>query len=743
LGHFPPVVRLSLAFAAGAAWALVGAPFSLAPLAALLFLFAPKDASRRPHGWGHVWTLAALAGLVGTLGLRDSAGPCAPSRFSGPAVVDGRLLAGSRAGSAPFETEGGCGPFTVVVGDAHAPVGRPVRIEGVWRAGRQQPWLLAQEIAPRPDVRDGEWRWKAVRWRDGLVARLDRLYGERAPLVAALTLARREGMDSDLRETFARAGIAHLLAISGFHVGVIAGVVLALLILLRLDARRAALGASAVAWLYVGFIGFPDAACRAALILSAAALSRARGRPAARWGALGAAFLILIALDPRRLASPGFQLSFAGAAGLTAWSGQLSRGIHRLGGRWCPRSLAMGLAAGLSATLATLPVVAWHFERVSLVGIPVTLAATPLVTLGLIGALASLVTDFVSPGAASLLAGGVGSVVWMLEALGGFAGALPHASLWTTHGSVVGGVVGVVLAMVLARRPGVGARARRSLTALYVTAGVLVWPLLLTLQGRGSAEILMIDVGQGDAIALRSPRGRWLLVDTGPASPAADPAGHAVVRALKSRGVRRLEAVVLTHPDLDHIGGAVAVLSSFDVGAVYDPGLPAGKQAFVDVLDVAAARGVPWRPARAGDDMDLDGLSLRVLYPEAGLEPGGDSNASSVVIHVALGRFDALLTGDAYKDVDRVLAGGFSDVVEVLKVGHHGSDTSTDSLLLATARPELALISVGRYNRYGHPAAEVLGRLERSGARVRRTDQEGTISVLGRPDGSYSVTSRR
>jgi competence protein ComEC len=743
MGHLPPVTRLALAYATGAAWALVGAPLGAAPLAAALFLVLPNLASRRPSGWRALWVLAGLAGLVATLGLEDPAGGCAPTHLDGPAVVEGRFLASPRTGSAPFVTDSSCGPFTVVVGDAEAPAGRPVRIGGVWREGRQRPWFLAQEVSVRTGAADREWRWRAVRWRDGLVARLDRLYGERAPLVAALTLARREGLDTDLRETFARVGIAHLLAISGFHVGVIAGVMLVLLLLLRQDPRRAALCAAAGAWAYVGLIEFPDAACRAALVITAAALSRARARPAAKWGAIGAALLILLALDPRRLASAGFQLSFTGAAGLTAWSAPLARGIRRVTGRRCPQSLAMGLAAGIAATLATLPVVAWHFERVSLVGIPVTLVATPLVTLGLIGALGSLAADFVWPDLASLLAGGVSFVISGLEALAGVAGALPWASAWTTRSTVLAGVVGVAVAMLLARRPRFGATARRATTALYVSAGVLAWPLLLTLQGRGSAEILMIDVGQGDAIALRSPKGRWLLIDTGPASREGGMAGHPVVRALKSRGVRRLEALVLTHPDLDHIGGAEAVLSTFDVGVVYDPGLPAGKQSFVDVLDVAAGRGVPWRAARAGDRIDLDGLVLRVLSPEEELAPGGDSNASSVVIHAVLGDFDVLLTGDSYKDVDRLLAPGFTEVVEVLKVGHHGSDTSTDALLLARARPELALISVGRNNRYGHPAPEVLDRLNRSGARVRRTDREGSISVLGRPDGSYSVTARR
>jgi competence protein ComEC len=253
----------------------------------------------------------------------------------------------------------------------------------------------------------------------------------------------------------------------------------------------------------------------------------------------------------------------------------------------------------------------------------------------------------------------------------------------------------------------------------------------------------MIDVGQGDAIALRSPGGRWMLVDTGPAAEEGDDAAHPVVRALRSRGVDRLEALVLTHPDLDHIGGAVAVLTHFDVGVVYDPGLPAGKEAFVDALAAAAERNVAWRAARAGDRLDLDELSVRVLHPTEETSTEEESNATSVVLHARLGDFDALLTGDAYKDVDRRIAAELTDVVEVLKVGHHGSDTSTDQLLLAAARPELGLISVGRYNRYGHPTPEVLARLERSGVRVLRTDRQGAVAVLGRPDGSYTVTTRR
>lgn len=453
--------------------------------------------------------------------------------------------------------------------------------------------------------------------------------------------------------------------------------------------------------------------------------------------------MLLLAVDPHRLATPGFQLSFAGAAGLTAWAGPLSRAIGRRAGRAVPVAMTMALSAGAAATLATLPIAAWHFERVSLVGIPVTLVATPLVTLGLLGALGSIALDFASPELAAVLAGGVSTVLAGLERLAMVGSSLSWASAWTTRGTVVGGAMGLLAGWWTARKPRVGLRARRILTGLYVAVAVTAWPLLLALQGRGSVEIMMIDVGQGDAIALRGPRGRWILVDSGPPVDGTDAGGHPVVRALRARGVRRLEALILTHPDLDHIGGATAVLESFDVGVVYDPGIPAGRQAFVDVLQAATEHAVPWRAARAGDRIDLDRLAIRVLHPPEGLGTDVESNASSVVLLASFGDFDALLTGDAYKDVERLIAAGLGDVVEVLKVGHHGSDTSTDALLLDVLRPEVALVSVGRNNRYGHPASDVLRRLDARGVRVRRTDREGHVRVLARPDGSLSVTSHR
>jgi competence protein ComEC len=750
LGHAPPVLVLALAFTAGAAWVQAGAPIVLAPLVAVAWLLWPRRASTRPIA-RTVGVAAACAGLL-TAAVHREPAHCAPGEEGASAVIEGRFLAAPRAGSAPFEPRGGCGAVTVVVRDSTLRAGALVRVEGSWRAGQSgRPWFFARSA--KSEGSDGaarEFRWAGVRWRDGLVDRFERLYGERAPFVSALVLSRAEGLDTEMREVYARSGIAHMLAISGYHVGVIAALVLGLLRACGRTTAQAWIGAAVVSTAYVGFIGFPDAALRAALMVSLVAVTRARTRPPARWGAMGAALLVLVALDPRRVASAGFQLSFAGVAGLVAWCSPmcaaLQRACVRAFGRRCPQEIALGLASGVAATLATLPIVAWHFERVSLVGIPATIAATPLVAWALVGSIVSLALDFVWPPAAAFMAGGV---AWTLAALdwgASSAAAVPWASIWTTRSTVTAGSCGLLAAWHLARHPRVHGRARRLLVAGYVATGVLAWPLLVAWQGRGSAEILMIDVGQGDAIALRGPEGGWVVVDAGPpaaGAAAADPAAHPVARTLARRGVRRIEALVLTHPHLDHIGGAEAVLRTFAVGAIYDPGFPAPSAEYLDLLELAAAKGIPWRAARAGQRIEIGGLVIDVLAPAGDAVAAEDANVTSVVLRVAFGELEVLLTGDAYVEAERRVVGDVPARLEILKVGHHGSDTSTDSLLLARSSPEVALVSAGRGNRYGHPDPDILARLERAGSRVWRTDLHGTVSVVGRRDGTYTVSAAK
>jgi competence protein ComEC len=238
-----------------------------------------------------------------------------------------------------------------------------------------------------------------------------------------------------------------------------------------------------------------------------------------------------------------------------------------------------------------------------------------------------------------------------------------------------------------------------------------------------------LDVGQGDAVALRTPGGHWVLVDGGPRSEGRDAGRRVVVPFLRREGAVRLAAIVATHAHADHVGGLPAVLSALPVDVVLEPGEPLGEAPYLEFLAASEASGARWSAARQGDRLDLDSVRFTVLSPDsAWAAETFDPNEESVVLLVEYEHVRLLLTGDAGLPVEVRLAGRVGDV-DVLKVGHHGSRSATSDAWLDEARPEIAVISVGARNTYGHPAPEVVARLIAHGVQVHRTDREGTISL--------------
>ena len=579
--------------------------------------------------------------------------------------------------------------------------------------------------------------------RGKAAARLHRAFGARAPLASALVLARREGLDPELKEAFARSGIAHLLSISGFHVAVVAGLLVAVLRAARVPRNAALLGGIGGVWGYVLLIGAPDAGVRAAILFSLLILARWVGRPLVTEGALAFAFLLLAVLDPGGPGRPGFQLSFAGAAGLTRFASPLNERLRLSLPRLSP-GLRRALSAGVGATLATMPVVAWHFERISLIGIPGTMVAGPLVALAIPGVLLVLVTAPLSGSLAEFLAGGTDLVLAVLVVVVEAFARPGWASVGVSRGWVLAAAVGIGgAALSLVAVTGVGRGARRVVLAAGALAAIVVAPVAKAVADRGTVGIEMLDVGQGDAILLRSPGRRWVLVDAGPRSEQWDAGLRRVIPALRRRGIRRLEALVLTHPHLDHVGGAAAVLRGVQVGLVLDPGLAQGSGAFIEALEAAAERNTPWSVTEGGTVLRLDGMVLEVLRPEGPTaRPDVDPNDVSVVLLLSHGAFSALLTGDAPGDLEEEIAAA-AGPVNLLKVAHHGSSTSSSAAFLSQVRPALALVSAGQGNRYGHPTPQVINRLREAGARVLRSDLNGEVNVRAREDGSWTVSMQR
>lgn len=644
--------------------------------------------------------------------------------------------------------------------DASTLPGFGVRAVGQWRApqgGRGAGLLIATAVGPEAEL--GTRRWIAI--RGGIQVRLRQIFGERSDLAEALLVARREGIAPDVRDAFAASGLVHLLAISGSHVGLLIGVLLLLGGVARLSVRTTGAAAAAITVAYVLFLGAPHAAVRAALqvvLLMAAKWLQRPARPAAL---MAAAALFVTGLHPEAVLDAGAQLSFAGVAGILWLRPRLLPALRR-----APAPIGEMLATSIAATLATSPLAAFHFGQVAPIGIVANLVALPLVGLIVPAAALSLLVSAVSIPVATFLAGGTGLLLDALRITAVLAAAVPWGHAAVARSAPVRLLVAVAIAACIValleriggRRGGAARRisgprrplrpAVRHLGVAGCAVAVLIgWPTVIALTAaRGTIQIHMIDVGQGDAFAIRSPRGRWLLVDAGPRSDRWDAGARTVVPYLRDRGANVLEALVLTHPDADHIGGAAAVMRSLRVRHVIDPGGAAGKAMFIELLRLADAEGIAWTAARAGESVEMDGVRLQMLYPGAtSLDGPEDSNASSVVFRLEYGVFSALFLGDAPAEVERALVHLHGDALRstVLKVGHHGSRTSTSQELLDVVRPTWGLVSLGRHNRFGHPAPEVVGRLSAAEVRLVRSDRVGWAVLSADASGTITIEGER
>jgi competence protein ComEC len=591
--------------------------------------------------------------------------------------------------------------------------------------------ILSQRglVVQRATVRVLEPRTSLAGVRAAIGRSLDRAFREDAPLARALLIADTRTLDVALRERWATAGIIHMLSISGLHVAIIAAAVQLLLRAARCSAGVATAWTVVLTALYVAVIGAPAPAVRSGIMLGVGALARLFQRPTSPWAALALGAAAPLA-EPRVVLDIGYQLSVAGMAGLIA-SGALAR-------RWVqPRwagwraALATGLLASIVTTATTAPLVTWYFGRLSVVAPVVNLVATPIIAVAQPALFLAMVLSPVPP-AASFVADAARPLLLALDAVAAAGASVPFAAL-TIAPSLVGALLAAV-ASIAAVVACVSYFPARPLILALASLSMAAWVPLAPQRG-GDLELHMIDVGQGDAVALRTPRGRWVLFDAGRAWRGGDSGRGTIIPYLRRRG-GELHAFVLSHPHQDHVGGAASVLQALRPRTYWDGAYLGGTASYRGSLGVARERGVRWERAHPGDTLLLDGARVTFLAPDSAWVAGlDDANDASVVALVEYGAVRFLLVGDAEREQEKWLLARDSLALraDVLKVGHHGSATSSTQAFLAAVRPRLALVSVGAGNRYGHPNPLALRALAAAGASVLRTDRLGSIVV--RTDG--------
>ena len=567
---------------------------------------------------------------------------------------------------------------------------------------------------------------------------IDSLFGPDAPMARALLVADQHEIPPEVRDRYARAGMVHMLSISGLHVAIIAGAVVLMLRLARVPPVSASLAAILLTALYVAVIGAPAPAVRSAVMLGVVSASRAVQRPTSPWASLALGGFVPL-LDPRTVLDLGYQLSVLGIAGLVG-SAALAKRLIGGGVSGVRALLVRDVSASIVATLLTAPVIAWYFGRISLVAPLANLIATPVVAvlqptlfLALILAPVPVAGRFVADAAHPLLQ--------IFDGIARVASSLPGASVAVIPSLVTviagGALVAALLVACLSRYP------VRPVSFAAASLAVVVWSPAFRLPHSGEMEMHVLDVGQGDAILIRTDRGRWMIIDAGRAWPTGDAGRSTVIPYVMRRGGDVI-AFVLSHAHSDHAGGAETVLRSLRPKSFWDAAFPQGSEVYQQTLAAARASGVGWHRVHPGDILPADGVTLRFLAPDSSwMSDLADPNDASAIAIVEFGSTRFLLMGDAESDEESWLMRNAAGELkaDVLKVGHHGSSTSSTDGFLAAVNPALAVISVGAENSYGHPSADVLAALGRVDAQVMRTDQLGTIVV--RTDGRTITAEAR
>ena len=581
--------------------------------------------------------------------------------------------------------------------------------------------------------------------RSRLAASLERHMPEpAASLASAMLFGLRSGVPAGVSDSFRDAGLAHLLAISGMHVGIVLAI--------SMLASRALLGRRRgfylitpllLMWAYVLLAGAPPSAVRAGLMASAFLLALASGRMPAAVNALGLAALVLLLIEPRSLWDRSFQLSFTSMAGVLfiglparAWTAERLAGLgERLPKQaaWAISAALSGLAVSLGAFLGSAPLVAFNFGSVPLLGAPATLLALLVMPLFLAGAgLTAAAGLFLPP-----LAYATGGVVWpfgaFLTVLAEVVAAAPGgrisvdglsaAWVWSVYalaavvaaflGRRVWGSAAVHAAKAVWHGPASRVEAALAVGGLLVLAAA-PWVFIAT-AGDGLLHIDVLDVGQGDAILITSPGGGTTLIDGGP-----DPrAAIEQVDDLLPLGKLRIDLAVLTHPHADHMNGLLELARRGRLDRVIAPPPSPSSSPSTGYADPWAAEldSLGRAPVEAVRGMTVsltDGVLIELLNPPAPALTGTSSNVNNngVAARVIYGEASALFMADLFVESElSLLDAGLDLSADILKLGHHGSRTSTSPELLNAVGPVAAVVSVAAESPFGHPSPEVVERV--------------------------------
>lgn len=562
--------------------------------------------------------------------------------------------------------------------------------------------------------------------------------GDEANFLLGLLLGDRSNISPEVKNAFINTGTIHVLAVSGLHVGLVVVVFYTLLGLLRFPETAKNIATIAGLFFYVELTGAAPSVVRASLMVTLVLLSKLFQFRTNVYNALGVAAVILLLLDPRQLFNAGFQLSFAAVFSIVYFYPKLALFIKKIPEKWEEikgvDAVLKLFAVSLAAQIGTLPFTAYYFGRVSIISLVANIVVVPLigiiVTIGFVSVLAGSISLWLS----TLFSEVNNILLWFTLKFVAVASSVPYATISTAvfglketffYSAAVTFLFNLKNKTVLKR------------TTLATFAAIDFILIVSIFSGNSSGQFLRVtylDVGQGDAALIEFPTGENILVDAGPKTFSYDAGEKVIVPFLKRRGISELNAIVVSHPHDDHMGGAPFVMRSLSVARMVDAGQRAQSNIYYDYENLE--NGIQHKQVQAGIQLlQIPNARLYVLDPiprfldNDSTDGYSDLNNTSVVFKLQYGTTSFLFPGDAEAPVENHLVFVYDDFLksDVLKAGHHGSSTSSTEEFIAKVRPKVVVVSVGKFNKFHHPSSKVIERYEHSGTEVHRTDEEGAV----------------
>ena len=585
-----------------------------------------------------------------------------------------------------------------------------------------------------------------------------------AAILRALIIGDKSRLDPELRDSFTRVGVAHVLAISGLHIGLVAALAYGAwwwllarsqyVLLMWSVPKLAALCTLPVVLLYAGLAGGSVSTLRAVIMVTVFLTALLLDQKEEVFRSLALAALIVSLIWPGAIFDISFQLSFVAVLAIFL-------GLHRFQSWWDNRdetqavhlspwrrrlrrwALLYGLVS-LSATVGTLPLVAAHFHTVPLVGFVANLLLVPFLgSAAVVLGLASAALVFIHMGAAALAVWCAGAVVslgvWMVEAIAALPFTAFHFVTLTLFELILFYTLCVSLLFSARLQPSGLRRVFFSCLFGLMLCDGLYW--LTQRYFQTDLRVSFLDVGQGDAAVVEFPGSHVMIIDAGGFTSRTFDSGRAIVAPfLWQQKIGRIDTLVLSHPNLDHYGGLEFLAEHFGVAAFWFNGEGrSDSRRFKRLMATLQENDIQTHSlCRDTPNREIGGVRVQILHPPCG-QTGLDTNDASLVLRLSHGEVDMLFSGDVEAAGERILLGTPAPLQsEILKVPHHGSRSSSTRPFLEAVSPEIAVASLGYRNRFRFPAPEVVGRYEQQGTTLLRTDQVGTVTV--RSDGkSYRI----